>query len=77
MPNYKYLIFDVDDTLLDYYHAFLTAQINIAEKLGLSHLKNIQRQMKNAAGKRGKNAVQIKQTKKMFKRIIINIIINM
>ena len=35
MPIYKYLIFDVDDTLLDFYHAFLTAQRNIAEKLGI------------------------------------------
>ena len=39
MLNYKYLIFDVDDTLLDYYHAFLTAQINIAEKLGIDPSK--------------------------------------
>lgn len=35
MPIYKYLIFDVDDTLLDFYPAFLTAQRNIAEKLGI------------------------------------------
>ena len=30
MRNYKYLIFDVDDTLLDYYSAFLSAQKNAA-----------------------------------------------
>ena len=35
MPIYKYLIFDVDDTLLDFYHAFQTAQRDIAEKLGI------------------------------------------
>ena len=35
MPIYKYLIFDVDDTLLDFYPAFSTAQRNIAEKLGI------------------------------------------
>lgn len=35
MPIYKYLIFDVDDTLLDFYPAFSTAQGNIAEKLGI------------------------------------------
>ena len=33
MPIYQYLIFDVDDTLLDFYAAFLTAQRNIAEHL--------------------------------------------
>ena len=33
MPIYKYLMFDVDDTLLDFYSAFSTAQRNIAEKL--------------------------------------------
>lgn len=35
MHIYKYLIFDVDDTLLDFYSAFATAQRNIAEKLGI------------------------------------------
>ena len=35
MKNYKYLIFDVDDTLLDFDSAFATAQRNIAEKLGI------------------------------------------
>ena len=39
MPIYKYLIFDVDDTLLDFYPAFLTAQRNIAEKLGIEPSK--------------------------------------
>ena len=39
LPNYKYLIFDVDDTLLDFYPAFLTAQRNIAEKLGIEFSK--------------------------------------
>ena len=35
MPIYKYLIFDEDDTLIDFYPAFETAQRNIAEKLGI------------------------------------------
>ena len=39
MPLYKYLIFDVDDTLLDFHSAFETAQINIAEKLGIEPSK--------------------------------------
>lgn len=34
MQIYKYLIFDVDDTLLDFYPAFVTAQRNIAKKFG-------------------------------------------
>ena len=29
MPTYKYLIFDVDDTLLDFYPAFVTAQSHL------------------------------------------------
>ena len=37
--TYKYLIFDVDDTLLDFHSAFMTAQRNIAEKLGIEHSK--------------------------------------
>ena len=45
--TYKYLIFDVDDTLLDFHSAFMTAQRNIAEKLGIEHLKNIQNWIKN------------------------------
>lgn len=39
MQNYKYLIFDVDDTLLDFYPAYATAQRNIAEKLGIEPSK--------------------------------------
>lgn len=39
MHIYKYLIFDVDDTLLDFYSAFATAQRNIAEKLGIEPSK--------------------------------------
>ena len=35
MPKYTYLIFDVDDTLLDFYAAFSTAQKDIADKLGI------------------------------------------
>ena len=35
VPTYKYLIFDVDDTLLDFYPAFLAAQRNIAGILGI------------------------------------------
>ena len=33
MVNYQYIIFDVDDTLLDFYSAFTSAQRNIADKL--------------------------------------------
>ena len=39
MQIYKYLIFDVDDTLLDFYPAFEAAQRNIAEKLGIEPSK--------------------------------------
>ena len=39
MSNYKYLIFDVDDTLLDFAPAFAIAQRNIAEKLGIESSK--------------------------------------
>lgn len=39
MQIYKYLIFDVDDTLLDFYPAFVSAQRNIAEKLGIEPSK--------------------------------------
>lgn len=39
MSNYQYLIFDVDDTLLDFAPAFATAQRNIAEKLGIEPSK--------------------------------------
>ena len=35
MLRYQYFIFDVDDTLLDFYPAFVTAQRNIAKKLGI------------------------------------------
>lgn len=37
--TYKYLIFDVDDTLLDFHRAFITAQRNIAEKIGIEYTK--------------------------------------
>lgn len=39
MSEYKYLIFDVDDTLLDFLPAFATAQRNIALKLGINPSK--------------------------------------
>lgn len=39
MAIYKYIIFDVDDTLLDFYPAFTTAQRNIADKLGIEPSK--------------------------------------
>ena len=39
MQIYKYLIFDVDDTLLDFYPAFEAAQRNIAEKLRIEPSK--------------------------------------
>lgn len=37
MSKYKYLIFDVDDTILDFYPAFLTAQKNVAKELGIEY----------------------------------------
>ena len=39
MSKYKYLIFDVDDTLLNFYSAFQSAQIAIAEKLNIPYSK--------------------------------------
>ena len=39
MSKYEYLIFDVDDTLLDFYAAFKSAQIAIAEKLNIAYSK--------------------------------------
>ena len=35
LRNYKYLIFDVDDTLLDFSCAYTKAQKDIAKKLGI------------------------------------------
>lgn len=38
MKQYMYLIFDIDDTLLDFYSAFISAQnqgINFAELKGI------------------------------------------
>lgn len=37
MTPYKYIIFDVDDTLLDFGCAFHTAQKNIASRLGIDY----------------------------------------
>ena len=34
---YKYIIFDVDDTLLDFYNAFKNARIAVADKLGVTY----------------------------------------
>jgi len=34
---YKYIIFDVDDTLLDFYSAFKNARIAVANKLGVTY----------------------------------------
>ena len=39
MPKYKYLIFDVDDTLLNFYSAFQSAQTAIAQKLNIPYSK--------------------------------------
>ena len=39
MSKYKYLIFDVDDTLLNFYAAFKSAQNAIAEKLNIEYSK--------------------------------------
>lgn len=39
MFKYKYLIFDVDDTLLNFFSAFQSAQIAIAEKLNIPYSK--------------------------------------
>lgn len=35
MHTYKYIIFDVDDTLLDFYSAYKNARMTIADKLGV------------------------------------------
>lgn len=35
MKQYKYLIFDIDDTLLDFYSAFSSAQEKVAAFLGI------------------------------------------
>lgn len=37
MRGYKYLIFDVDGTLLNFSHAYLSAQRAIADKLGVAY----------------------------------------
>lgn len=37
LSNYKYLIFDVDDTLLSFYAAFQKAQKEMAQKQGVSY----------------------------------------
>jgi len=37
---YKYIIFDVDDTLLDFYSAFKNARIAVADKLGVTYSKD-------------------------------------
>lgn len=39
MSKYKYLIFDVDDTLLNFFAAFKSAQTTIAEKLNIPYSK--------------------------------------
>ena len=39
MSKYKYLIFDVDDTLLNFYSAFQSAQTAIAQKLNIPSSK--------------------------------------
>ena len=39
MSKYKYLIFDVDDTLLNFYAAFKSAQTAIAQKLNIPYSK--------------------------------------
>jgi len=37
LSNYMYLIFDVDDTLLDFYSAFKKSQEDMAKKLGIEY----------------------------------------
>ena len=37
LTNYKYLIFDVDDTLLNFYTAFKKSQEDMAKKLGVEY----------------------------------------
>lgn len=37
LSKYKYLIFDVDDTLLNFYSAFQKAQEDMAKKLGIKY----------------------------------------
>ena len=39
MSKYKFLIFDVDDTLLNFYSAYESAQLNCAQKLGIPYSK--------------------------------------
>ena len=43
MSKYKYLIFDVDDTLLNFYAAFKSAQTAIAKKLNIPYSKEYKR----------------------------------
>ena len=54
LSDYKYLIFDVDDTLLNFYSAYINAQEDIAKKLKI--LMNIDNWMRNVVGKHGKKA---------------------
>ncbi len=37
LTNYKYLIFDVDDTLLNFYTSFKKSQEDMAKKLGVEY----------------------------------------
>lgn len=39
MKTYKYIIFDVDDTLLDFHSAYKSARMAIADKLGIIYSK--------------------------------------
>ena len=37
MQTYKYIIFDVDDTLLNFYSAYKNARMAVADKLGVTY----------------------------------------
>ena len=76
MPIYKYLIFDVDDTLLDFYPAFSTAQRNIAEKLGIEPSKEYLETDEKCGLKAWAESGLDKTEEKTYKRIIMCIIIN-
>ena len=42
MRHYRYLIFDVDDTLLDFHVAYTNAQKAVAKKLGINYSEKYQ-----------------------------------
>ena len=77
MLRYQYLIFDVDDTLLDFYPAFVTAQKNIAKKLGIEcsqeYLETDEKCCWKAWEESGLDKTEEKDVQKTIMRITINI----